>query len=44
MSRAASAFCSVTGFIGIDYLERARVKPGELRHLHPNWTWERYGA
>ncbi|MDQ3642874.1 MAG: helix-turn-helix domain-containing protein, partial [Actinomycetota bacterium] len=26
-----------------DYLERARVKPGELRHLHPNWTWDRYG-
>jgi excisionase family DNA binding protein len=26
-----------------DYIERARVKPGELRHLHPNWTWERYG-
>ena len=26
-----------------DFIERARVKPGELRHLHPNWTWERYG-
>ena len=26
-----------------DFLERARVKPGELRHLHPNWSWERYG-
>lgn len=26
-----------------DYLERARVKPGDLRHLHPEWTWERYG-
>ena len=26
-----------------DYLERARGKPGELRHLHENWTWERYG-
>ena len=26
-----------------DYLERARVKPGELRHLHPHWSWERYG-
>ena len=26
-----------------DFLERARVKPGELRHLHPQWTWERYG-
>ena len=25
-----------------DYIERARVKPGELRHLHPNWSWERY--
>jgi len=24
------------------YLERARVKPGELRHLHPNWAWDRY--
>ena len=26
-----------------DFIERARVKPGELRHLHPNWSWERYG-
>lgn len=26
-----------------DYLERARVKPGELRHLHSNWSWARYG-
>ena len=26
-----------------DYLERARVKPGELRHLYPEWSWERYG-
>lgn len=26
-----------------DYIERARVKPGELRHLHPEWSWERYG-
>ena len=25
------------------FIERARVKPGELRHLHPNWSWERYG-
>ncbi len=24
------------------FIERARVKPGELRHLHPNWSWERY--
>lgn len=28
---------------GVDaYLERARVKPGELRHLHPTWEWDRY--
>ena len=26
-----------------DYLDRARVKPGELRHLHPHWSWKRYG-
>ena len=26
-----------------DLIERARVKPGELRHLYPNGTWERYG-
>lgn len=26
-----------------DYLDRARVKPGELRHLHPHWSWERHG-
>lgn len=26
-----------------DFLERARVKPGELRHLHPTWSWEWYG-
>lgn len=25
-----------------DYIERARIRPGELRHLHPNWQ-ERYG-
>lgn len=24
------------------YLERARVKPGDPRHLHPSWTWARY--
>jgi excisionase family DNA binding protein len=27
-----------------DYIERARVKPGELRHLHPTWDWDRYRA
>ncbi len=26
-----------------DFIERARVRPGDLRHLHPNWTWARYG-
>ena len=26
-----------------DFIERARVKPGALRHLDPEWTWERYG-
>ena len=26
-----------------DYIKRARIRPGELRHLHENWTWERYG-
>ena len=26
-----------------DFIERARVKPGDLRHLHPEWKWERYG-
>ena len=26
-----------------DFIERARVKPGDLRHLHPTWTWARYG-
>jgi hypothetical protein len=25
-----------------DYIERARIKPGELRHLHPEWEWDRY--
>ncbi len=25
------------------FVERARVKPGDLRHLHPGWTWARYG-
>lgn len=26
-----------------EFIERARIQPGELRHLHPEWTWERYG-
>lgn len=26
-----------------EYLERARVKPGELRHLYPALSWERPG-
>lgn len=25
------------------FLERARITPGELRHLYPEWAWERYG-
>lgn len=26
-----------------DFIERAQIRPGDLRHLHPNWTWARYG-
>lgn len=25
-----------------DFIEQARVKPGQLRHLHPAWEWDRY--
>ncbi len=25
-----------------DFIRAARVKPGELRHLHPAWEWDRY--
>ena len=27
-----------------EYIEGAHGKPGELGHLHRNWTWERYGS
>lgn len=33
----------VAEIVPADFLERVRVKPRELRHLHPEWTWERYG-